>query len=107
MSDTPPSDGPTREELKAALKAFKKRLKLTRLDEESKLRRSPTSTGQGSAIVAITLPDKFPQPVWDELVRQGKLKQDQIDHTPPAATGPGKQGDTLLYPSPSGEFIPG
>jgi hypothetical protein len=74
MSDaTPPS--PTKEELKAALKAFKKRLKLTQLDEESKLSRSPMTTGQGSGIVAITPPNQFPQQVWDELVKQGKLKK--------------------------------
>ncbi len=75
MPDAPPPGPPTREQLKAALKAFKKRLKLTRLDEESKLSRRATTTGQGSAIVAITPPDQFPQPVWDELVRQGKLKK--------------------------------
>ncbi len=75
MPAAPPPGPPTREQLKAALKAFKKRLKLTRLDEESKLSRRATTTGQGSAIVAITPPDQFPQPVWDELVRQGKLKK--------------------------------
>jgi hypothetical protein len=76
MPDEPSPPGPpTREQLKAALKAFKKRLKLTRLDEESKLRRSPLSTGQGSSIVAITPPSQFDQSVWDELVKQGKLKK--------------------------------
>ena len=71
----PPADQPTKEQLKAAFKAFRKRLKLTRLDEESKLSRRPTTTGQGSGIVAITPPGEFPQAVWDELVRQGKLKK--------------------------------
>jgi hypothetical protein len=47
---------------------------LTRLDEESNLNFRPTSTGKGSGIVAITPPNQFPQAVWDELVRQGKLK---------------------------------
>jgi hypothetical protein len=75
MSDAPPPDQPTRDQLKAALKAFKKRLKLTRLDEESKLSRRPTTTGQGSTIVAITPPNQYSQAVWDELVRQGKLKK--------------------------------
>jgi hypothetical protein len=75
MPDAPSPEPPTREQLKAALKAFKKRLKVTRLDEESKLSRRPTTTGQGSSIVAITPPDQYPQPVWDELVRQGKLKK--------------------------------
>ncbi|MBV9125942.1 MAG: hypothetical protein JO112_21535, partial [Planctomycetes bacterium] len=56
-------------------KAFKKRLKLTRLDAESKLGGGPMSKGQDSGIVAITPPNQFPQAVWDELVRQGKLKK--------------------------------
>ena len=72
MSDAPT---PTKEELKAAIKAFKKRLKLTRLEEESKLTRRPTTSGQPSAIVAITPPNQFSQAVWDELVKQGRLKK--------------------------------
>ena len=75
MSDvTPPAGPPPKEELKAAMKAFKKRLKLTQLDAESKLSRRPTTSGQGSGIVAITPPNQFGQAVWDELVKQGKLK---------------------------------
>jgi len=72
MSDPTP---PAKEELKAALKAFKKRLKLTRLEEESKLTRRPTTSGQPSAIVAITPPNQFSQAIWDELVKQGRLKK--------------------------------
>jgi hypothetical protein len=68
------SGSPTKEELKHAFKAFKKRLKVTRLDAESKLNYRPTSTGQDSGIVAIVPPKQFPQTVWDELVKQGKLK---------------------------------
>ena len=76
MSDaTPPSGQPTKEELKAAFKAFKKRLKLTRLEEESKLTRRPTTSGQPSAIVAIMPPGQFPTAVWEELVKQGRLKK--------------------------------
>jgi hypothetical protein len=70
-----PSGTPTHEQLKAALKAFKKRLKVTRLDAESKLGVGPLSGGRGSGIVAITPPHEYPLPVWDELVRQGKLKK--------------------------------
>jgi hypothetical protein len=65
---------PTPENLKAAFKAFKKRLKLTRLDDESRLGGRYTSGGRDSSIVAITPPSEFPQPVWDELVKQGKLR---------------------------------
>jgi hypothetical protein len=71
MSQIPP--GPTPEELKSALKAFKKRLKLTRLDNDSRLNKSPL-TGRAGDIVAISPPNQFPQEVWDELVRQGKLQ---------------------------------
>ncbi|MCS7045233.1 MAG: hypothetical protein NZO58_02635 [Gemmataceae bacterium] len=66
---------PTKEVLKAALKAFKKRLKLTQLEEDSKLGRNPLTGGRKSDIVAIQPPNQFPQAVWDELVRQGKLKK--------------------------------
>jgi hypothetical protein len=75
MSDaTPPVGQPSKEDLKAAFKAFKKRLKLTRLEEESQLTRRPTTSGKASEIVAITPPNQFPQAVWDELVKQGRLK---------------------------------
>jgi hypothetical protein len=71
MSETPAH---TPEELKQAFKAFKKRLKLTRLDDESRISGSPL-TGRGTAIVAISPPNQFPPSVWEELVRQGKLKK--------------------------------
>jgi hypothetical protein len=76
MAETPGNapQGPSAEELKQAFKAFKKRLKLTRLDEESRLSKSPLSKGP-SGIVAISPPNQFSQAVWDELVRQGKLKK--------------------------------
>jgi len=69
------SQEPTPAQLKNALKAFKKRLKLTRLDDESRLGRGALSSGGRSGIVAITPPAQFPQTVWDELVRQGKLRR--------------------------------
>lgn len=63
-----------KQQLKHALKAFRKRLKLIRLDAESSLGGGPLSGGRDCGIVAITPPDDFPQTVWDELVRQGKLR---------------------------------
>ncbi len=75
MATEPTPATPSREELKQALKAFKKRLKVTRLDAESQFTRNPLSTGRGSGIVAITPPNQFSQAVWDELVKQGKLKK--------------------------------
>ena len=66
---------PTAQDLKSAMKAFKKRLKLTRLDAESKIAGGPLSSGRGSGIVAIMPPHQFDPAVWDELVKQGKLKK--------------------------------
>lgn len=67
-------DGPSKEELKRALKAFRKRLKLMRLDDESRIGGGATTSGSRSGIVAIRPPEKYPKAVWDELVKQGKLK---------------------------------
>ena len=71
---TPPSEGPPPEELRSAMKAFKKRLKLARLDDVSGLGRGPMSGGKSSGIVAIAPPNKFPRAVWEALVALGKLK---------------------------------
>lgn len=68
------SDSPTPEDLRNALKAFKKRLKLSRLDDESSLGHGPMSSGRSSGIVAITPPQQYPRTVWDRLVALGKLK---------------------------------
>ena len=65
--------GITPELLKSAMKAFKKRLKLTALDDESRLGRGPFSGG-ATGVFAVRPPDQFPQEVWDELCRQGKLR---------------------------------
>jgi len=63
----------TEEELKRALKAFKKRLKFTRLDDESGLSRGGAKT---SRITGITPPSGHPPGIWEELVSQGKLKRE-------------------------------
>jgi hypothetical protein len=77
MSESEPksTDSIAPEELKRALKAFKKRLKLTRLDHESKLGVGPLSGGRPSGIVAITPPNQYPRKVWETLVEQGRLKK--------------------------------
>ena len=74
-SESSPTPAPSPEELKRALQAFKKRLKLTRLDEESKVGVGPMSGGRPSSIVAITPPNQYPRAVWDALVEQGRLKK--------------------------------
>ena len=75
QAQPPPPDPASPETLKSALKAFRKRLKLTRLDAESKLGASrPMTAGKKSGIVAIQPPNQFPRQVWEELARQGKLK---------------------------------
>jgi hypothetical protein len=61
--------------LKRALKAFRKRLKVTRLADETGSSRGAFSGGKVSGVVAIRPPDQFPQAVWDELVRLGRLKE--------------------------------
>lgn len=73
--ETPkPSDAFSKEELKRAYKAFKRRLKLTRLDDESKLGGGPMSGGGKSRITAVTPPNQYPQEIWDELVARGRLR---------------------------------
>ena len=63
----------TPETLRRALKAFKKRLKLTALDYDSNLGKGPFSKG-AQGICAIMPPNQYPQAVWQELVRQGRLR---------------------------------
>ena len=63
----------TDEELKRAYKAFKKRFKLARLDDESGLSRGG---GKRSSIAGITPPTGFPPGIWEELVAAGRLKRE-------------------------------
>jgi hypothetical protein len=71
---TPAPQPPSREELQLALNAFRKRLKLTRLDDESRLGYGPMTSGGKSGVVAITPPNQFRKEIWQELAKQGKLK---------------------------------
>jgi hypothetical protein len=64
------------DQLKHAYQAFKKRLKLARLDDESRVGHGAMSKGEKSGIASIQPPREFPREVWDELVKQGKLKYD-------------------------------
>lgn len=68
----------TEEELKKALKAFKKRLKVTRLDDESRLGHGPMSGGGRDRIVSIQPPTGFGREIWEELADKGYLKRDGV-----------------------------
>ena len=64
------------EELKKALKAFKKRLKVTRLDDESRLGHGPLSGTGRTRVVAIQPPSGFGREIWEELADKGFLIRD-------------------------------
>ncbi len=68
-----PADVPSMDTCRKALQAFRKRLSLTMLDEESTLGRSPLTKG-ASASGQMVPPTEWPEAVWQELVRQGKLR---------------------------------
>ncbi|MBI5723934.1 MAG: hypothetical protein HZA50_08255 [Planctomycetes bacterium] len=70
----PPADVPDDETCRRALRAFRKRLTLTRLDDESRLGHGPLSSGSHSQLAGIIPPDEWPESVWQELARQGKLR---------------------------------
>lgn len=67
---------PAREDqLNRALSAFKKRLKLTRLDQESKLGASrPMTGGKKTEGLGIVPPNQFPMDCYRELAARGKIK---------------------------------
>lgn len=63
------------ETLKRALHAFKKRLKLTKLDQESKIQaHRPMTSGKKSDVMGIIPPNDFPRTVWAELAQKKLLK---------------------------------
>ena len=68
----------TEEELNKALRAFRKRLKMTQLDDDSRLGRSPLSGGSKEKIVSIQPPAGFGKEIWEELAEKGYLKRDGI-----------------------------
>lgn len=61
--------------LKKALRAFRKRVKLTRLDHESRLGHGPMSSGKKASFDGILPPREFPTEVWEALSDQGHLKR--------------------------------
>ena len=62
------------EVLRRAMKAFEKSLRSTQLDDESGIGGRGMSGGRHSGIVGIQPPSRFGREVWNELVRQGRLR---------------------------------
>lgn len=61
-------------DLERAMRAFKKRLKVMRLADESKLGGRQLTGGRESEIDAIMPPTDFPPAVWIALAERGDLK---------------------------------
>jgi hypothetical protein len=66
------------DDLKKAMKAFKKRIKLTQLDDESRLGHGPMSSGGKAQVISIQPPAGFGKEIWEELAELGFLKRDGI-----------------------------
>jgi hypothetical protein len=67
----------TKETLTRAMKALKKRLKVTRLDDESQLGRDPMSRGGHSGTVGVQPPHQYPAEVWQALAAKGRVRIDR------------------------------
>lgn len=65
---------PGKDELEKALRAFRKRLKVMRLADESRLGGRQLTKGRESEIDAIIPPNEFSDVVWRALARDGRLK---------------------------------
>ena len=76
--EAPPTEEPLPEipdeELRSAMKAYRKRLKLIKLDHESKLGHSPLSTGKGADFESIIPPEQWAPEVWKVLAAKGELE---------------------------------
>ncbi len=62
--------------LQSAMKMFRRRMKFSRLDAESKLGVGPMSGGANHRIESMIPPKEFPLAVWDALVLAGKLRRE-------------------------------
>lgn len=65
----------TADVLRSAMRAFKKRVKVTQLDDDSKLSNRALTGGSKSQVTAITPPNQYPRAVWDALVADGRLRR--------------------------------
>lgn len=66
----------TESELKRALGAFKKRLKMIKLDDDSRLGHGPLTGAKREQVVSIQPPSGFGRAIWEELADLGYLKRD-------------------------------
>lgn len=73
--EQPESQGPTfaKREYDSAMAAFKKRLHVVRLNDESRLGGRYTSGGHRSGIDAVEPPHGHDGKIWKALVREGRL----------------------------------
>ena len=65
----------TDEELKKAMKAFRKRVNALQRDEDSRLGRGPIGSAKDK-IMAIQPPPGFGRTIWEELKDKGLLQYD-------------------------------
>ena len=61
---------------RSAMRAFRKRLRLARLDAESRLGVGPMSSGKRNEIDAIIPPREYGVEVWEALVAAGRLRRE-------------------------------
>jgi hypothetical protein len=64
----------TKETLQRAMKALKRRLKVTRLDDESRLGHDAMTKGSRSGITGVRPPDQYPPEVWQALEQKGRIR---------------------------------
>jgi hypothetical protein len=77
----PEPEAPAVEEIdietqRAAMRVFRKRLRLARLDAESRLGGGKLTGGKHHGIDAIVAPREYPMKVWAALVAAGRLRSD-------------------------------
>jgi hypothetical protein len=66
----------TPEELKLAMKAFRRKLRHLVTEDEARGGGKFGFGGRKSSILGITPPPEFPREIWEELVALGKLRKE-------------------------------
>ena len=72
--EPPPLPDIPEETLRSAMKTYRKRMKLMKLDHESKLGRSPLTSGKDAGFESILPPEEFAPEVWQVLAARGELE---------------------------------